>query len=353
MKYNLINGFYLKRKENEYLEHEVKFSTSEMANLWSTFFNDSLANNVLQYFLNNVEDVKVEEILNYALGVSQEHLQFLSELFEENNFPIPAAFAPQDVNKNAPRLYTDEFYLYYLKNMGMIGGNGYSLALGNAARLDVRNFFTKAITQSSNIYNMTSEILLEKGLFIRPPQINIPKNVEFVTKQSFLSGWFGDRRPLTSIEVMNLFFNVERNDLGRSLLTGFQQVAQLKEVKDFVARGIKIASKHIEVFGSVLSESELPTPMVWNTLPTDSTEFTFSDKLIMFHTTALTAASTSHYGTSLGSSPRRDLGAHYTRFVLEIMQFAEDGANIMINNGWLEQPPSAVDRQKLKKKNEN
>ncbi|MCM2535776.1 DUF3231 family protein [Neobacillus pocheonensis] len=27
--------------------------------------------------------------------------------------------------------------------------------------------------------------------------------------------------------------------------------------------------------------------------------------------------------------------------------FAEDGANIMIENGWLEEPPMAVDRDEL------
>jgi hypothetical protein len=28
-------------------------------------------------------------------------------------------------------------------------------------------------------------------------------------------------------------------------------------------------------------------------------------------------------------------------------QFAEDGANIMIENGWLEQPPQAIDRDQI------
>ncbi|RXI96615.1 DUF3231 family protein [Anaerobacillus alkaliphilus] len=46
--------------------------------------------------------------------------------------------------------------------------------------------------------------------------------------------------------------------------------------------------------------------MTWDTLPTSSTHSTFSDKLMMFHITALTGASVSHYGTSMGSSPRRE-----------------------------------------------
>jgi hypothetical protein len=54
-----------------------------------------------------------------------------------------------------------------------------------------------------------------------------------------------------------------------------------------------------------------------------------------------------HYGRSLGLSPRRDLGANYVRLTAEIALFTEDGANIMIDNGWLEQPPHATDRDQL------
>ncbi|MBM7662782.1 hypothetical protein JOC85_003592 [Bacillus mesophilus] len=333
--------------------HNVILSTSEMANLWTTYQNDTLATAVLPYFINNVEDEQIKDVLQYAITLSQQHLDFLKNLFTEEKFPLPVSFTENDYNHSAPRLYSDSFYLYYLKNMAFIGGNGYSLALGNSAREDIRNFFTNCVSESSNLYNRSVNVLLEKGLFIRPPQINLPREVDFVSKQGFLSGWFGERRPLTSIEIMNLFFNIERNDLGRALLTGFKQVVRSNEVKEFLTKGVQVASKHIEIFGSLLSEAGLPTPMVWNTLPTDSTTAPFSDKLIMFHSAALTAASTSHYGTSLGSSPRRDLGLHYTRLISEVLKYGEDGANIMINNGWLEQPPSALDREKLANGNIN
>jgi hypothetical protein len=46
-------------------------------------------------------------------------------------------------------------------------------------------------------------------------------------------------------------------------------------------------------------------------------------------------------------SPRHDLGSIYVRLSAEVSQFVEDGANIMIENGWLEQPPQASDRDQL------
>jgi hypothetical protein len=35
---------------------------------------------------------------------------------------------------------------------------------------------------------------------------------------------------------------------------------------------------------------------------------------------------------------RRDLATQYTRLTSEMEQYREDGANILINNGWMEQP---------------
>jgi hypothetical protein len=68
---------------------------------------------------------------------------------------------------------------------------------------------------------------------------------------------------------------------------------------------------------------------------------------MMFHTTALIAAGVGYYGASMGSSFRRDLSVMYSRMIAEIGQFAEDGANIMIDNAWLEQPPTTVDHNAL------
>lgn len=67
----------------------------------------------------------------------------------------------------------------------------------------------------------------------------------------------------------------------------------------------------------------------------------------MFHTTALIASGIGHYGTGLATSSRRDLSVQYTRLSAENARYAEDGANIMIENGWMEQPPLAADRDAL------
>lgn len=72
---------------------------------------------------------------------------------------------------------------------------------------------------------------------------------------------------------------------------------------------------------------------------------------MMFYTTSLISLSVVYYGFSVAFSPRIDIGILYNRVILEIQKYAEDGANIMIKNRWMEQPPMAPDRKELAKKN--
>ncbi|MDB5055486.1 MAG: hypothetical protein JWM44_3536 [Bacilli bacterium] len=329
-------------------QHNVKLTSAEIASLWSSYQNDSLAICMLSDFLAHVEDVEIRSILDYAMQVSKAHIAKLKSFFNEEQFPVPDGFSEQaDFIKGAPRLFTDDFYLFYIQNIGKIGMTIYSMFLSKAARLDICEYYTECLNESSKLLNKSTERMLIKGTFIRAPYIPTPTKVEYIQKKSYLSGFFGNHRPLSVIEMSNIYFNLIQNQLGRTLIMGFSQVAKSKQVRDYMVRGRDISDKHVEIFGSVLSIEYLPSASAWNTLPTSSTTSPFSDKLMMFHVASLNAAGIGNYGFSLGSSPRSDLGAHYIRLMAEIMQFTEDGATLMIENGWLEQPPQAVDRDKL------
>jgi len=189
--------------------------------------------------------------------------------------------------------------------------------------------------------------MLSKGTFIRSPYIPESKNVQYIKHESYMAGWFGHRRPLNVIEMSNIYFNLIHNQLGRTLLMGYSQVAESQEVREYMRRGRDIADKHVEIFGSLLSREFLPSASAWSTMPTDSKVPPYSDKLMMFHTTTLNAGGVGYYGKSLATSPRRDLSTDYVRLISEIGHYGEDGIHIMIKNGWLEQPPQAIDRDQL------
>jgi hypothetical protein len=332
-------------------EHKIALSSSEIANIWGAYLNDTMAVCTIGTFLSHVEDQEVRSVLEFAMQTSQAHVKKLKSFFIEEQFPVPQGFSVEfDVNPQAPRLYTDDFYLFYIQNIGKLGMELYTMNLSNSARLDMCEYFTECLSESAKLLNKATETMLSKGTFIRAPFIPKPKIVEFVEKQSYLAGWFGHIRPLNVVEMSNIYFNLIQNQLGRTLLMGFAQVAKSPKVRDYMIRGRDIADKHVEIFGSLLSVEFLPSASAWSTLPTDSTVAPFSDKLMMFHTSLLNSAGIGHYGISVGQSPRRDLGANYVRLAAEIGAYAEDGANLMIENRWMEQPPQAVNRDELGKK---
>lgn len=333
--------------------HKIELTSAEIANLWSSYQNDTLAICSIGTFLSHVEDKEIRSVLELVMKQSQAHVKKLKSFFTEEQLPIPDGLSEEvDVHKEAPRLYTDDFYLFYIQNIGKIGLKTYSLALSNSARLDMCEYFTECLHESTKVLNKATEVMVSKGTFIRAPYIPAPKKVEYVQNKRYLAGWFGNRRPLNAIEMSNIYFNLIQNQLGRTLLMGFSQVAKSQQVRDYMVRGRDIADKHVETFGSVLSKDFLPSASSWSILPTDSSVAPFSDKLMMVHVTALNAASIGSYGQSMGTSPRHDLGTHYVRFTAEIAKYANDGANIMIENGWMEQPPQGPDRDQIARNNE-
>jgi hypothetical protein len=329
--------------------HQPKLTSSEITSLWTTYQSSTMIICGVKYFLTTVEDEEISAILNYVLDFSNKRVQTVKQFLKEEQFPIPVGFTEQDVNLNVPRLFSDKLILLYMLNMGRFSLSLESINLSLSARDDVSAFYSECLEQAKELADRGRKLALKKGLFVRTPYLPTPKKVDFVKKQSFLNGWFGDRRPLLGIEISNLVYNSERNALGEALITGFSQVAKSKEVREYMIRGRKISTKHFEVFSSVLHEEHLSSTMNVTSEVTDSTLPPFSDKLMMFHIAALVASGIGQYGAAMSSSPRRDLGVMYTRLMTDIAKYAEDGANIMINNGWMEQPPIAADRDELAK----
>ncbi|UAL53532.1 DUF3231 family protein [Bacillus sp. CMF21] len=329
-------------------EHNVKLTASEISQLWSAYMNSSMSKCIFKYFLETVEDNQIRSILEQSLELADAHLKKLSEIFNKESYPIPQGFnVKNDVNMTAPKLFSDSFVLYFIKSMDEIALSFYAASKVLVVRSDIDQYFSECLTEMNKFDTVVKDVLLSKGLFIRSPYLNPPNEVRFVEQQNFLAGWFGKQRPLTAIEITNIFANLQRNALGIITMLGFSQVAKSAEVARFMARGKEIASKHVEIFGSLLKENDLPVPMAWASNVTASKIPPFSDKMMMFMTTALIALSIGFYGASMSVSARRDIAFHYVRLTAEIGEYAEDGANIMIKNGWLEEPPLSEDRNKL------
>lgn len=330
-------------------KRNIQLTAAEVSQLWSGYVNDSLGNRLLKHFRQHATDPKAKAIVEYALNLTEKHMGKLTSFFERDGHPVPAGFTDEDVDLNAPRLYADSLVLQYLKNMGTLGMSFYTLAIAVCSRGDVVDYFSECLASSTELHNRSLQLLLEQGTYVRPPYIPVPEQVEYVQKQSFLNGFFGDRRPLNAVEINQLFFNMITNMLGQALMTGFAQTARSEEIANYIRRGREIASKHVQVFAELLKDDGLSAPGTWVTHVTDSTVPPVSDKLMLQNTTFLIAAGIGNYGVSTSLCMRRDLSAAYVRLMAECGKFAEDGANLLIERGWLEKIPGSVDRDALMK----
>ncbi|GAB4074490.1 hypothetical protein GCM10028778_19930 [Barrientosiimonas marina] len=333
------------------MEHQPELTASEISNLWTSYQNDSMEICGIKYFLANIEDTDIRSVLEYALAISEQHVQRVTAIFQSENYPVPVGFTEHDVNLNAPRLFSDRLYLDYILNMGKFGLSSYSLALSLSSRDDIIEYYSNCLSETTKLHNWAKDISKQKGVYVRAPQIPTPEQVDFVKDQRFLSGGlFGEPRPLLGVEIGSLVYNAKRNSLGQALITGFSQVAKDSSVRQYFERGREISGKHVEIFNSLLHKNDLSGVNALTDEVTDSTVAPFSDKLMMYHVSALIASGIGQYGISMSTSPRRDLGVDYARLMAEIAKYANDGAKMMIQNGWMEQPPEAADRQKLAKR---
>lgn len=329
------------------MNRNVPLTSTEIANLWSQYVNDSMSICVLTHFVKYCEDQEIKSVLEYALDIAKSHIKSLTKFFKEANYPIPIGFSKEDVNLEAPPLFTDKYLIIYMHIMAVHGLVGYTGALTTSIRDDQVEYFTKCHSETIELYRRALRILLEKGIFTRPPSLNAPESADFVKKQSFLTGWFGDRRPLNAIEVSGIFFNMQKNIVKIVLEIGFAQVAHSKEIKEYIQRGEQLCDKQFDTLGILMSESNLPSPPKHDSEVTKSTISPFSDKLMLFHIISLISTASGYYGAAFSLSQRRDLAAKYAMMIAEIAKYAEDGVNIMINKGWMEQPPTFDDRKKL------
>ncbi|MCZ8518199.1 MULTISPECIES: DUF3231 family protein [Paenibacillus] len=331
-------------------KHYIGLTSGEVAPLWTGYLGDSMANRVLHYFLRKVEDEEIRPMIEYALSLTNEHMAFKDKLFRNEGIPIPVAFTDEDVRPDAPRLYSDVFTLLYIRQMGIAGMTAYGLALASSARLDVRDFFSHNLKTAMELYNKSATLLESKGVLPRPPGIPYPDTAEFVQKEGWLNGLLGDRRPLNIIEMTHLFMNIMTNHIGQALMQGFAQCTESKAVTAYLVRGRDIATKHVEVFSSLLRDDHLPAPETWQAEVTDSTQAPFSDKLMLYHAVSLAGMGIGNYGAAVAGSMRRDLASVYVRLMAEVGTYADDGAELMIRNEWLEKIPGAVERDVLIKR---
>lgn len=305
--------------------------------------------------LKHIEDPEIKSIVHLAYDFSSSHVDKLTTIFKKENFAQPNAFSDEDVNTEAPWLFTDLFCLSYVNHMATVGMVVNSGFLSMSTRMDIREYFTKCLTDATNLYNEATKIAVEKGVNSRHPYIEVPSETDFINSKDYLSGLnpFNEKRPLNSVEISHLYFNTMTNSIGIKLSLAFAQTSPTVEVQEYLVRLKEVAKKHTKLFSNTLLKDDIETPKLPDVGVSSSTTQTFSDKLIMFHMSLLMTSGIGNYATAAAVSQRLDLAVNYERLSIEVARLAKTGADIMIKHNWLEQPPGTKDRDKLIRKKHN
>jgi len=328
--------------------HHARLTSAEVANLWSQYLNDSLAVCFIKHSLTRAQDPDVRSVLEFAQKLSLGHLEQVKQFFGQEGYDLPVGFTDEDiVNPNAPALFSDDFLLYYFYVMSLLGMTSYAGALSTSTRKDQREYFSQCNEETMQLFNKIVDLMVQKGLYVRPAVLHAPQAADTVEKQHYLAGWLGKERPLNAIEISSIFFNMVKIEVKIVLEMAFGQVAQSEAVRKYMQRGVKMCQSQFTELSRRLSEDDLPLPRKWESEITDSVIAPFSDKMMLFHIVMMISASAAFYGAGLSVSQRKDLAVQYMKLTTEVGLFAEDGVNLLIKNGWMEQPPGAIDRQKL------
>lgn len=349
MKHEPVEPIKVTKIETKTNNINEKLTSAEIGKLWVTYEGNTMAKCVLSYFLQHVDDQDIKKVIENALTLSESLVKSIQEILLKENFPLPVGYTDKDVNLGAPRLFLDEFYLHYLKYTSKAGLSIYSIAIPLVTRKDIKDFFIHTLDSTVKLITQVNEVLEGKGFLVKQPILPIPKKVDFIQQQRYLNGFFGEVRPLHALEISHLYDNIENNATSKALLIAFSQVAKTEKIQKFMLRGKELTNKHIEVCSQKLHKDSLPAPPLLDDLVSASTFAPFSDKLMLSHKIDMFSMKIRSYANGSSLNGRRDIGVMYAKFVMDVSKYVEDGANIMIDQGWMEQPPEAADREDLAK----
>lgn len=325
----------------------IEMTCTEIGGLWSTYMQESMNRCFLIYFLHHLQDAEIRTLAEQALQISEGRLNKIKQMYQAENFPVPAGFTDADVNLSVPPLFHDPFALSYIYMMNRLSMINFGFVASNNVRLDVLDFFNECIHSSTEMFGKAVRMMLAKGIYDRPPKMNYPDKIEYVQKEVFLSGIIGKKRPLNALELSEIFFNIERNYFSILIMLGFAQVMENRALQAIILRGKEISEKQIEFFNKLLMDEELLGTVSVSMEVTASTVSPFSDKLILCLINALNGVDITLISHALSMSMRTDLIAQYSKFIGEIMLYAKDTFDIVVDRGWLEQPPLTTDRDQL------
>ncbi|MCJ7841885.1 DUF3231 family protein [Lederbergia sp. NSJ-179] len=329
----------------------IPITSSELATLWIIYQKKTMMVRVIESFLSHNQDPEATEILKTFYEGESNFVNELSKLFKQEGAAVPIGFTENDVNLHAPQLFDDIYEVMYLRTMMKIASGLHALHITMSYRKDITDLYKRCSAFAEDIYEKTTQFLLSKGVLPKSPAVTLPNHVEFAESKDYRSGFkiTGHRRSLNTVEVAYLYQAIEVNVDGMKLMTGFAQVAKIKDIRKHFFRGKELSKTIITKSSEILLDSDINPPSTPAGRVTDSTMSPFSDKLMIYNTSLLSSFGLGSDAIGTSFSLRKDLPLKMIPIVKDIFDFANEGGDLMIQHGLMEEPPPMEDRTQLSK----
>lgn len=320
---------------------EMPLTAAELGYLWTGYSINEMSKWYLILFRAQAQDEEIKDLYTYALESANEILIERKKLLTNDGYPNVIGFSETDIDEIAPTLFSDRFLLYYLHNGTRLGLEFHARSLASATRVDIRNYHSNCVVSTIQLHKRVVDMLLDKGLYWRTPTLPAPTSPEYIQKSTYLNGWQGDKRPINSMELANLYQIMDHLMILETMCRGFSQASDADEIVALFLKGVKVAKNQYHALGELLEKDALPIAPSLSAEITDSKKRVLSDRIMVMHLAGLLGSLLSQYGFSLGAAMKHDLVTTYSAQVAKAGAFSEKITRFLIEKEWLEKVPGA------------
>jgi hypothetical protein len=325
-------------------KEQIPLTASELGYLWTGYSINEMSKWFLTTFAEHTKDEEMKSLFEMALKSNAGIVEGRGELLRQAEYPVPIGFSKSDIDVDSPALFSESFMLYYLHVGIRLGLEFHSRSLALMAREDIRKICGTSLRSTIELNEEIVKVLLEKGLFRRTPHLPEPTAAEYIQKTSYLNGWFGDHRPINSMELANLYHILDLLLIMETLSLGFAQSTDSEDVSEILNKAVDVIRSQFQALAELLDNEKLPIPPSYVAEITNSNQRVFSDRIMVTHITGLFGSLLSQYGFALGAVMKNNLVAIYTAQISKAGSYCEKITQFLIDKKWLEKVPGATPR---------
>ncbi|KAB7667155.1 DUF3231 family protein [Bacillus sp. B1-b2] len=314
----------------------------EYGALWTTYQKKTMILCILEYFIEKSEEPKAKDLMKGLHEKLAVKVKEIKKMIETSGGIVPLGFTAEDVHLDAPKLFDQGFDIMFSRVLKEISMGMYVLHTTISYRKDIIDIYRELTELTQKYYLYFTEYLQQNKWMLDPPTINMPHSRSFLNDKDYMKGTniLGSRRGFNIVEYGLIYHSLESNILGMQLMKGFAQSSSDLEVKKYFQKGYELSKKIYKDTEEMLIESNIPSPSIPSGVVTNSTIPPFSEKLMLYCTYLLNGFSIGGQGFGAVFHLRNDVILQSGLFAKDVFAFGLKGARLMMEKGWLEEPPS-------------